>query len=61
LNDRDIPHRTRITKLIVEAFQREYKAMVEEIRNSLGRVSYTGDVWSRQNLESYFAISSHYL
>ncbi|KDR67764.1 hypothetical protein GALMADRAFT_37863, partial [Galerina marginata CBS 339.88] len=59
--DRDIPHRTRITQLIIEAFQREYKAMVKEIQNPLGRSSYTGDVWSRKNLESYFAITGHYM
>ncbi|KDR82490.1 hypothetical protein GALMADRAFT_35969, partial [Galerina marginata CBS 339.88] len=61
LTDRGIPQRTRITELIVEAFQREYKAMVREIQNSLGRTSYIGDVWSCNNLESYFAITRHYM
>lgn len=29
-------------------------------QNSLGRVSITSDIWSRQNLESYMAVTAHY-
>ncbi|KAF8164878.1 hypothetical protein B0H34DRAFT_647204, partial [Crassisporium funariophilum] len=61
LNNRDIPHRTCITKLIVEVFQREYKTMIAEIQNPLERVPYTGNVWSRKKLELYFAITGHYM
>lgn len=30
------------------------------VQNSLGRVSFTSDIWSRQNLEGYMAITAHY-
>lgn len=29
-------------------------------QNSLGRVSATDDIWSRQNLESYMGVTIHY-
>ncbi len=32
LTDRDIPHRSMLTKLIVENFQREYVKLKEEIQ-----------------------------
>jgi len=31
-----------------------------DLQNSLGRVSFTSDIWSRQNLESYMAVTAHY-
>ncbi|KAJ7039415.1 hypothetical protein C8F04DRAFT_926993, partial [Mycena alexandri] len=60
LDDRDIPHRTKLSELISERFKCEWARMVDEIKNSLGRVSATDDIWSRQNLESYMAVTVHY-
>ncbi|KIY46809.1 hypothetical protein FISHEDRAFT_13473, partial [Fistulina hepatica ATCC 64428] len=59
--DSDIPHRTKVADLIIERFQAEYQKMIDEIKNSVGRVSFTSDIWSRQNLESYMAITAHYI
>ncbi|KAF8164541.1 hypothetical protein BJ912DRAFT_830308, partial [Pholiota molesta] len=59
--EKDLPHRSKLSELITVAFQREYKAMLLDIENALGRVSFTSDIWSRQNMESYMAITAHYL
>jgi hypothetical protein len=77
LEDSDIPHRTKLGELITARFKLEYANMVQDIavcpclcqccvelmsfQNSLGRVSFTSDIWSRQNLESYMAITAHYM
>ncbi|TRM55130.1 hypothetical protein BD626DRAFT_371953, partial [Schizophyllum amplum] len=61
LTDKDIPHRTMLTDMILLRFREKYDIMVSEIQNSLGRVSFTADAWSRGNLESYLAITAHYV
>ncbi|KAF5353589.1 hypothetical protein D9758_013794 [Tetrapyrgos nigripes] len=60
LADSDIPHRTKLSELIVQQFQKEYTEMIN-IKNSLGRLSWTSDIWSRTNLESYMAVTVHYI
>jgi len=30
------------------------------LKNSLGHVSFTSDIWSQQNLKSYMAVTAHY-
>ncbi|KAJ7351424.1 hypothetical protein DFH08DRAFT_655033, partial [Mycena albidolilacea] len=61
LEDRDIPHRSKLSQLISTRFHVEYTAMIKEIQNSLGRVAFTDDVWSRVNLDSHLAITAHYI
>ncbi|TEB26169.1 hypothetical protein FA13DRAFT_1586269, partial [Coprinellus micaceus] len=61
LDNSDIPHRTRLAQLIVQSFAKEYQNMVDEIAASLGRVSFTSDIWSRHNLQSYMAVTAHYI
>ncbi|KAF5375571.1 hypothetical protein D9615_009215 [Tricholomella constricta] len=61
LTDRDIPHRTKLTEIIIDCFKTEYKAMVSDIQNALGRVSLTSDVWSRTSLAAHVAITAHYM
>ncbi len=47
--------------MIFEAFEKEYKAIIDRIQNAMGRVSFTSDIWSRKNLQSYMAITAHYI
>ncbi|KAJ6495742.1 hypothetical protein C8R47DRAFT_936308, partial [Mycena vitilis] len=61
LDDKDIPHRTRLAELITTRFQVEYEQMIKEIQNSLGRVSFTDDIWTRKNLDAHLAITGHYV
>jgi hypothetical protein len=39
LTDKDIPHRTMLTKLIIENFHKEYKKLLQEIQVTV-QVSY---------------------
>ncbi|KAJ3911120.1 hypothetical protein F5877DRAFT_27885, partial [Lentinula edodes] len=61
LEESDIPHRTKLSELIDKRFKSEYNKVIDEIRNSLGRLAITGDIWSRINLEGYLAITILYL
>ncbi|KAF9060233.1 hypothetical protein BDP27DRAFT_1181670, partial [Rhodocollybia butyracea] len=61
LNESDIPHRTKLSELIDERFKVEYSKIIEEIRNSLGHLAITSDIWSRVNLEGYLAVTITYL
>ncbi|THU82980.1 hypothetical protein K435DRAFT_619425, partial [Dendrothele bispora CBS 962.96] len=61
LKDSDIPHRTKLADRIVQHFRKEYLKMIDDIKNSLGRLSWTSDIWSRVTLESYLAVTVHYL
>ncbi|KAF8831071.1 hypothetical protein HHX47_DHR1000060 [Lentinula edodes] len=61
LEESDIPHRTKLSELIDKRFKSEYNKVIDEIRNSLGRLAITGDIWSRINLEGYLAITISYL
>ncbi|KAL1738946.1 ribonuclease H-like domain-containing protein, partial [Schizophyllum fasciatum] len=61
MDEADLPHRTRMTELIEERFEKEFNRLKDEIQNSPGRVAFTMDVWSRVNLESYLAVTAHYI
>ncbi|KAJ3858679.1 hypothetical protein EV359DRAFT_22499, partial [Lentinula novae-zelandiae] len=61
LEESDIPHCTKLSELIDKRFKSEYNKVIDEIRNSLGRLAITGDIWSRINLEGYLAITISYL
>ncbi|KII83437.1 hypothetical protein PLICRDRAFT_119383, partial [Plicaturopsis crispa FD-325 SS-3] len=56
----DIPHRTKLSQLIVKRFDAEYALMVEDIHNAIGRVSFTSDCWSRKDLSDFMALTAHY-
>ncbi|GLB37952.1 putative encoded by [Lyophyllum shimeji] len=49
LDEDDLPHRTKLTQLIYERFQVEFKKLIEELKNAAGRISFTSDLWTDQN------------
>ncbi|KAJ3898364.1 hypothetical protein F5879DRAFT_771611, partial [Lentinula edodes] len=61
LSDGDIPHRTKLTDIIFEQFEVEWKKMVQELKNSLGQISFTSDMWLRGILQGFMAITAHYM
>ncbi|KAF9032318.1 hypothetical protein BDZ89DRAFT_927273, partial [Hymenopellis radicata] len=61
LTNDELPHRTKLADLIFAAFEKEYAAMLDRIKNSIGRVSFTSDIWSAITLQSYMAITAHYI
>ncbi|GLB45633.1 putative encoded by [Lyophyllum shimeji] len=61
LDEDDLPHRTKLTQLIYERFQLEFKKLIEELKNAAGRISFTSDLWTDQNRRSYMAITAHFM
>ncbi|KIY61635.1 hypothetical protein CYLTODRAFT_331722, partial [Cylindrobasidium torrendii FP15055 ss-10] len=61
LDDKQIPGRTKVGDLISEAYAREYQRLIDRLASSLGRIALTSDIWSRQNMEGYMAVTAHYL
>ncbi|KZV73487.1 hypothetical protein PENSPDRAFT_554771, partial [Peniophora sp. CONT] len=60
LADGQLPRRTKIADLVMQAFIKEMQALEQELKDAKGRVSFTSDMWSRQNLEGYMAVTAHY-
>ncbi|KZV66297.1 hypothetical protein PENSPDRAFT_559806, partial [Peniophora sp. CONT] len=61
ITDDEIPHRTKITEFIFELFSKQYRALIDELREAaLSRVSFTTDVWTDPHLKPYMAVTAHY-
>ncbi|CDO78277.1 hypothetical protein BN946_scf184660.g4 [Trametes cinnabarina] len=61
LDEKDYPHRTKLTEAILGQWAETKKAVFAELRSSTGRVHYTCDIWSDQELASYLAITAHHV
>ncbi|KDQ51399.1 hypothetical protein JAAARDRAFT_105030, partial [Jaapia argillacea MUCL 33604] len=59
--DSDIPHRTKLARLIIDKFIEEHNKLKCELQNTLGRISFTSDCWSDINLQTHMAISGHWM
>ncbi|KAF8148583.1 hypothetical protein B0H34DRAFT_621165, partial [Crassisporium funariophilum] len=60
IEDKDLPHRHKMTNMIMDAYKKCLAANVEEMQRAEGRISFTDDLWSDPNLDSYLGITSHY-
>jgi hypothetical protein len=58
--DRDLPHRTSLTNFIYKQYLKNHHKLLDEIKLSLGRVSFTSDIWSDPNLTSFMALTCHF-
>ncbi|KAJ7435286.1 hypothetical protein FB451DRAFT_1418305 [Mycena latifolia] len=47
LSDKDIPHQTKLTNLIIEAWMRYYHELKATLGAAIGLISFTADIWSR--------------
>lgn len=61
LEDDDIPHRMRLSDLIMEQFKAEVSKLIENMKNACGRVSMTTDLWTRLNQQAYMAVTAHWV
>ncbi|KAJ8582382.1 hypothetical protein M405DRAFT_691800, partial [Rhizopogon salebrosus TDB-379] len=61
ISDTDVPHRTKLTQMVLEEYRREYKKIQEDLKNALGRISLTTDLWSDPNRDSYMAVTAHFM
>ncbi|KAJ7091746.1 hypothetical protein C8R44DRAFT_561002, partial [Mycena epipterygia] len=59
--EKDIPHRTKLTKLVVEAWVRYYAELKVPLNAAIGKISFTADIWSSKGLHPYLAITAHWL
>ncbi len=49
-----------LTDRIYQQYLDAYDALVKEIEGSLGRVSFTSDIWSDPQLASFLAMTAHW-
>jgi len=61
LQDKDIPHRTKLREAIIETWESHFKALRLELADAVGKVSFTADLWSDKNLRSYLCITAHWI
>ncbi|KAI0687366.1 hypothetical protein C8Q76DRAFT_569609, partial [Earliella scabrosa] len=61
LEDGDIPHRTKLRELIRDNFKATQTKLREELQKTLGRISFTADMWTDPILRAFMAITVHYL
>ncbi|KZT30251.1 hypothetical protein NEOLEDRAFT_1054476, partial [Neolentinus lepideus HHB14362 ss-1] len=61
LTDNDIPSCKKLGRLVVQKFTEEYNKMKQDIQQALGQVALTTDSWSDKRLQSYLAITAHYM
>ncbi|KDQ21134.1 hypothetical protein BOTBODRAFT_85055, partial [Botryobasidium botryosum FD-172 SS1] len=55
-----IPHRIKLKEIIEEYAKKSCKLMLEDLKGSEGRVSFTTDLWSDIILHSFMAVTAHY-
>ncbi|KAF8965563.1 hypothetical protein BDZ97DRAFT_1626044, partial [Flammula alnicola] len=60
IEDKDLPHRHKMTDMIFKAYRKRIDATVEEMKRAEGHISFTNDLWSDPNLDSYMAVTSHF-
>ncbi|TFK18766.1 hypothetical protein FA15DRAFT_602712 [Coprinopsis marcescibilis] len=60
LSSRDVPHRSKITSMILDGYTKEYHHMRAELQSSVGWISYTTDLWTDPNLNPFMAVTAHY-
>ncbi|KAH7868957.1 uncharacterized protein C8R40DRAFT_1024714, partial [Lentinula edodes] len=61
IQDKDIPHRTKLTELILKQYEIHWHEMTREMKASLGRISFTSDMWTNGILKGFMAITVHYM
>ncbi|PCH36575.1 hypothetical protein WOLCODRAFT_46437, partial [Wolfiporia cocos MD-104 SS10] len=60
LDDLDILHRTKISKLIHKYYQEEHARIIHEAQHALGHISFTSDLWTDAQQRGYMAITLHF-
>ncbi|KAJ2973106.1 hypothetical protein NUW54_g12126 [Trametes sanguinea] len=60
LDEGDLPGRTRMTEFILKQWAETKRAILDDLKASPGRVHYTCDIWSDQELATYLAVTAHH-
>ncbi|KAF8546659.1 hypothetical protein OG21DRAFT_1374340, partial [Imleria badia] len=61
LRDNEIPHRTKLHKLVLKAWKEYFVAVKQNLANAAGRISFTTDIWSDSEMHPYLALMAHWI
>ncbi|KIM61339.1 hypothetical protein SCLCIDRAFT_122302 [Scleroderma citrinum Foug A] len=61
LKDSDIPHCTKMRELVLQAWRDYFAALKANLKKATGEISFTSDLWSADNLDSYLAMTAHWI
>ncbi|KAL4254558.1 Zinc finger BED domain-containing [Pleurotus pulmonarius] len=61
LKDSDIPHRTTIRNRVTEVWEAHLDWLEAEMKDAMGKVSLTTDLWSDTNLSPFMAVTAHWI
>ncbi|KAI5991329.1 hypothetical protein EDC04DRAFT_2911606 [Pisolithus marmoratus] len=59
--DTDIPHHTKTHKLVLQCWQEHFMQLRVELKRAIGAISFTADIWSADKLNSYLAMTAHWI
>ncbi|KAJ2921370.1 hypothetical protein H1R20_g15725, partial [Candolleomyces eurysporus] len=61
LRDEDIPHRTFVRNHICKRWDIYMDELRGELKNAVGKISLTTDLWSDPNLRPFMAVTAHWI
>jgi hypothetical protein len=61
LVDADIPRRDKMREAVISQWRDKFRELKSDLSKSCGRISFTSDIWSNANLESYLALTAHWI
>ncbi|TEB10127.1 hypothetical protein FA13DRAFT_1602824, partial [Coprinellus micaceus] len=61
ITEEDLPKRTAMTQLILDKYNEEIQLITKELARAVGRILFSTDLWSDNNLCSFMAITAHYI
>ncbi|KAF9502868.1 hypothetical protein BS47DRAFT_1310589, partial [Hydnum rufescens UP504] len=50
-----------VQKMIIQMWHAEFKNLKWEVASSLGKVSFTADIWTDGVLRPYLAVTTHWI
>jgi hypothetical protein len=60
LEDKDIPHHTKIASMILDEHTKQITLLKAELLASKGWISFTIDLWTDPNLNPFMAVTVHW-
>ncbi|KAE9402646.1 hypothetical protein BT96DRAFT_784491, partial [Gymnopus androsaceus JB14] len=61
LKERDIPHCTKIRKWIMDLWNEYLKKLKKELKDVIGLISFTSDLWTDPNMTPFMAVTAHWI
>ncbi|KAF8982902.1 hypothetical protein BDQ17DRAFT_1209753, partial [Cyathus striatus] len=61
ITDEQLPHRTKLTQDILLEHKKMFMKLQNDMKDALGCISFTTNLWSDPILRSFMAITAHFL